>query len=118
MREFSQYASAEEFINDLIADGIFPRNRKVRAAFPGLVSAPKPKHAERLKTAIVAAIIEASQSLKPSMSRARLYRAVRGDNYPAEFNQALDQLILERKISAEVLQTKGRPFTHYHLFEF
>jgi hypothetical protein len=119
MRDFSEYGSLQEIFEDAIAEGIFPRNRKIRKAFPGIKNnRQQSDRVERFKSEIVRVITETSLALKPALSRSRLYHAVRGDNQPQAFNAAVEQLIAEQKISAETLQTKGRPYTHYHPFEF
>ena len=62
MKDFSQYASAEEFVQDLVLDGIVPRNRKIRAAYPSV----KPKfhrlYVDKLKTKILVVITEAGMA--------------------------------------------------------
>lgn len=117
MKEFSQYTSAEEFLRDLITEGIFPRNKKVQAAFPNL-AVVRPATVERLKVAIVDAI--KNRPIDVTMSLSRLARRVRSDNHPDEFKIAIKQLIEERKITEEKMVTGkiGRPFIHYNLFEF
>jgi hypothetical protein len=118
MKDFTQYSSIDEVVQDLIMDGLIPRNRKLQVAFPGVRPKTRDYHVNRIKTEIVRELVRTKEALVPSPSRARLYRVVRGDNYPMEFNTAIDQLIEEKKIVAQVFQTKGRPYTHYNLFEF
>jgi len=127
MKEFSQYTSVEDVVRDLIADGVFSRNRKVREMFPSVVTrSPRKNHngplkhsqVDRLKLAIVEAI--KNRPLDVTMSHYKLARAVRSDNHPDEFVVAIQRLIEERKITREIMQTgkPGRPFVHYNLFEF
>jgi hypothetical protein len=118
MKNVTEYNSVEAVIQDLILEGFIPRNRKIQEAFPAVRPKTRDYHVRRIKQEIVDELTRSKEALVPSPSRARLYRVVRGDNYPAEFNAAIDQLIEERKIVAQIFQTKGRPYTHYNLFEF
>jgi hypothetical protein len=120
MKEFTQYSSVEDVIRDLITEGIFPRNRKVRAAFPRLGPTPQRDHIKRLKAAILDRMTEASRDLLPALSQVRLYRAVRGDNHPVEYEIAIRDLIEERRITKQRLETgqRSRPAILFHLFEF
>jgi len=120
MKEYAQYSSVEEVVRALITEGIFPRNKKVRAAFPNLGPTPHRDHIKRLKVAILEKITEASLATLPALSQVRLYRAVRGDNHPVEYEIAIRDLIEERKITKQRLETgqRSRPAIIFHLFEF
>ncbi len=118
MKDITQYSSVEEVVQDLILDELIPRSRKIKIAFPGVRPKTRDYHVRRMKVGILEELKRSKEALVPSPSRARLYKVVRGDNYPAEFNAAIDQLVEEKKIVPQVFQTKGRPYTHYNLFEF
>ena len=119
MKNYSEYSSVEEVVVALIAEGIFPRNKKVRVAFPGIGARRQRDHVARLKDAILTRMQRAQESLVPDMSRAQIYHAVRGDNYPQDFNSAIDQLLTEGKITVNELWSKAsRPTRQYHLAEF
>jgi|HubBroStandDraft_2_1064218.scaffolds.fasta_scaffold75776_3 hypothetical protein len=121
MKDFSHYFSIEEVVQDLIAEGLFPRNRKVHKLFPGLKARPNKDHLERLKVSVIERVTDAAKRDLDhrSLSLTSLRRAVRGDNYPETFAQAISELLAERKISEQKLWgKKGRPTTYYHLFEF
>jgi hypothetical protein len=126
MKDFSQYASAEEFVQDMVTEGLVPRNRKIRAAYPSVKPPFSRYYVDKLKDKILAAISKASGIRLDGktkdgrmLSLSNVSRTVRGDNYPAEFREALRQLVAERKISEEKLWSeKSRPTTYYHLYEF
>lgn len=117
MKDFSKYTSVMEVVQDLISEGVFPRNKKVRDLYPGLVVINLDRVA-KFKIDIEAAI--KNKNLDVTMSASRLARSVRSDNHPDEFKLAIKQLIEERKITEEKMVTGkiGRPFIHYNLFEF
>jgi hypothetical protein len=120
MKEYTQYSSIEEIVQALITEGIFPRNRKVRALFPNLGDTPQRRYVERLKTTILEAMEEAKRFKFPGLSQVKLYRAVRGDNHQAEYKIAIHELVEERKITKQRLETgqRSRPAVIFHLFEF
>jgi hypothetical protein len=127
MKEFSEYASAEDLIRDFIKEGYFSRNKKLVALYPSLVARPPRKNhigppkigqVERMRVAILEAIT--NKTFDVTMSLSKLSREVRSDNHPEEFKIAIRRLIEERKIVESVMQTgkRGRPFIYYNLFEF
>ncbi len=120
MKELTQYASLEEVVSDLIKEGVFPRNKKVRDMFPGIGARRRRSHVNRLKIAILEKMVAAHQGMVPALSQAKLYRAVRGDNYPVDYEIAVRDLIEERKITKQRLETgqRSRPAILFHLFEF
>ena len=119
MKELTEYSSVEAVVQDLISEGIFPRNKKVRAAFPGIGARKKRSHVNRYKTAILDRMERAKEELVPALTRAWINRYVRGDNHPEDFKAAMQQLMDERKISETQLWSKlSRPCLQYHLTEF
>lgn len=126
MKEFLQYSSIEEVIQDMVIDGLIPRNRKIHKAYPFVKPAFSIYYVDKLKKKILDRITEASGSREDGklkdgrqLSLTRLCQYVRGDHYPAEFKVALQQLVSEHKIREEKLWSKkNKPCTYYHLFDF
>ncbi|MGA7854005.1 MAG: hypothetical protein WCA15_11825 [Candidatus Acidiferrales bacterium] len=126
MKDFSQYNSVEEVIQDMVLEGLIPRNRKIHKAYPSVKPAFSAYYVDKLKKRILERIAEAGGihedgSLKDGrwLSLTRICQAVRGDHYPAEFKVAIKQLVEERRISEEKQWSqKNKPCTYYHLFEF
>ncbi len=126
MRDFSQYSSAEEFVQDLVTEGVVPRNKNIQKLFPAVKPRFSRYYVDKLKIKILE-VVKAGSGINEDgttkdhrlLSRTNLGRAVRGDNYPVEFKAALEQLVAERKIKEEKLWSqKNKPCTYYHLFEF
>src|SRR5208282_1254615 len=115
----NEYSTIEDIMRDAHAEGLLLLTVKGKEVFPnvyGKALKPQVNHVEVLKVKILKKITEASSTLKPVLSRAKLNRAVRGDNYPEEFKQAVEQLVAERKISEQKLWTKAsHPVLEYHL---
>lgn len=126
MKEFYRYNSVEEVIQDMVTEGLIPRNRKIHKAYPSVKPAFSIYYVDKLKKKIIERITEASGSREDGklkdgrqLSLTRLYQTVRGDNYPDEFKVALQQLIAERAIREEKLWSKkNKPCTYYQLFDF
>jgi len=119
MKELTEYQSVEAVVQDLIAEGIFSRNKKDRALFPGIGARKRRSHVNRYKTAILERMARAKEELVPALTRAWINRYVRGDNHPEDFKEAMQQLMDERKITENQLWSKlSRPSLQYHLTEF
>jgi hypothetical protein len=119
MKDYAQYSTVEEVVQDLISEGVFPRNKKVRALFPGIGARKRRSHVNRYKTAILERMARAKEELVPSLTRAWINRYVRGDNHPEDFKTAMQQLMDEQKITETQLWSKlSRPTLQYHLTEF
>jgi hypothetical protein len=119
MKDYAEYSTVEEVVQALIVEGIFSRNKKVRAMFPGIGARKRRSHVNRYKTAILDRIARAKQDLAPDLTRARINRYVRGDNHPEDFKEAMRQLMEERKITENQFWSKlSRPSLQYHLTEF
>ena len=126
MKDFSRYNSLEEIFQDAVLEGLFPRNRKIRAAYPSIKPRFSRAYVDKLKLKILDAIRIASGIREDGKSKdgrrlslSNINRTVRGDNYPVEFKEALRQLLSEKKITEEKLWSdKSKPCTYYHLYEF
>ena len=59
MKDFSQYNSAEEFIQDMVLEGLIPRNRKIHKAYPSVKPAFSAYYVDKLKKRILERITEA-----------------------------------------------------------
>jgi hypothetical protein len=120
MKDFTEYSSIEEIVSDLIQEGVVTRNKKVKAMFAGIGARRRRCYTNSMKKAILENIEKTrNPQFFGAMTRAKIYRAVRGDNHPQDFEAAMSQLLAENKIKEEKLWTKApRPTLQYHLVEF
>lgn len=119
MKDFSEYKSAEEFVQDLVAEGVFRRTKKSQDMFPGVAPAPRANWVAKLKQDVFQEVMT-SNTVSGPISAYNLNRKVRGDNHKDEYKIAIRELIEEKKIIEQRLETgkRGRPSILYHLFEF
>jgi hypothetical protein len=120
MKDFTEYSSIEEIVSDLIQEGLVTRNKKIKAAFASIGARCRRNYTDSLKTRILENIKNAQRPDRFGvMTRSKIYKMVRGDNHPQDFEAAMNQLLAENKIKEEKLWTDApRPTLQYHLVEF
>jgi hypothetical protein len=119
MKELTEYSSSTAFVQALVAEGLVPRTQKLLEAYPDVKAMPKANWVRELKQDIFREIQSSNVMNAGPISGWRLTRLVRGDNHKDEFKIALHELIEDRKITKQRLETgkRGRPCFLYHLFE-
>lgn len=117
MKEFSEYKTSDEFVLDLVGEGLIMYTKAGHLVLPARPRKPNPERVENFMLRILEVI---ARSPDGKVRSSLMMKVLRGDNHPDEFAIAVRRLTEERKISVEKMVTKdiGRPCVYYRLFEF